>query len=95
METIKKEKVRGVVKGRTLVRKVQYKKHFFWKYAGYSFGRAFLDKVRNDIDTIQIQEEDTGRVFQVTLTKFDQYSKEVSCGYDQVVLALEYFDQVK
>lgn len=89
------KKVCGVVEGRTLVRRVQYKKHFFWKYAGYSFGRAFLDKVRPSIDTIQIQEEDTGKVFQVTLTKFDQYSEAVSCGYDQVVLALEYFDQVK
>jgi len=88
-------KVKGIVKGRTLVRKVKYGKHFFWKYGGYSFGRDFLDKVRKDIDTIRIEEEDTGKVFQVTLTKFDQYSKQVSCGYDQVILELEYFDQVK
>lgn len=92
---MKNEKVYGIVKGRTLVRKVQYKKHFFFKYAGYSFGRDFLDKVRPSIDTIQIQEEDTGKVFQVTMTDFDHYSKEVSCGYDQVVLNIEYFERVK
>lgn len=92
---MKKEEVRGIVKGHKLVRKVKYSKHFFWKYGGYSFGVDFLDKVRNDIDTIEIQETDTGKVYQVTLTKFDQYSRNVSCGYDQVVLSLEYFDQVK
>lgn len=92
---MKKEEVYGTVNGRTLVRKVKFGKHFFWKYKGYSFGRAFLDKVRPSIDTIQIQEEDTGKVFQVTLSDFDQYSKEVSCGYDQVVLNIEYFERVK
>lgn len=92
---MKANEVYGIVKGRTLVRKVKYRKHFFWKYAGYSFGRAFLDKVRKDIDNIQIQEEDTGKVFQVTLTDFDRYSEEVNCGYDQVVLNIEYFQRVK
>lgn len=92
---MKKDEVRGIVQGRTLVRKVQYRKHFFWKYAGYSFGRAFLNKVRKDIDTIQIREEDTGKVFQVTLSDFDKFSKEVSCGYDQVVLNIEYFQRIK
>jgi len=92
---MEKEEVRGIVKGRTLVRKVKFGSHFFWKYKGYSFGRAFLDRIRPNIDKIQIEEVDTGKVFQVTLSDFDLYSKEVSCGYDQVVLNIEYYERVK
>ena len=96
METkeLTKKKVYGTYRNGVLTRTVLFKKHYFWKYKGYSFGVDFLNAMEQKygrIDALEIVEQDTGKVFTIAYQDFLLLSELIYTGYGkQRVINLDY-----
>jgi len=99
METkeLTKKKVYGTFRNGVLTRTVLFKKHYFWKYKGYSFGVAFLnamEKKHGRIDRLEIVEQDTGKVFTIPYKDFQSLSEVINTGYgEQRVINLDHCER--
>lgn len=67
----------GKLVGRTLVRNVLFKKHYYWKHRGYAFGVEHLRCLENNmnIQSLQINEVDTGKTYSIAYDLFMEKSQ--------------------
>lgn len=91
---VEKKQIYGELVDGKLIRKVEFKKHFLWKYKGYAFGKWFLKDLK--FSRLQIDETDTGKTWVADSTDLynhgiDFYTKKYGA---QVVLPMEYFTEV-
>lgn len=99
METkvLTKKKVYGTLKDGVLTRTVLFKKHYYWKYKGYSFGVDFLKAMEQHgtIDRLKIVEQDTGKVFTISYQDFLLLSELILTDYGkQRVINLDHCERI-